>query len=366
MRVIRLRIADCGLRTGVRAARSRRFPSRGPQSPFPNPQSLRSGTASLELVLSLPLMLLIMALIINFGTFSSWKARSNVAARYAVWRTLTPRTGGNNPNPPNWFTPATMGALPGIQLSTVNQSWNQQDLAHPALRGPAITDPQTGSTLLLDDRRYLEMVDSMSIGFASLQRSWPFGVYIPKAPRMKKNPQAFVLDHFWRFGDMGFGYNDSWRIKNWYRIEAARQGNGQLMNLFMMYQNADQSILTNPDASTLRTLDRDQDFIDFGRNPADACLYVVNQARLPGCEADPKAVMFNYIVNRDGMIRWIQGPTGKGGQQAAPWWLAQQFINLYKQVEIPYYEAQTPPDQVMIDHLKELIQQLQQFQGMLN
>src|SRR5207302_1365477 len=72
--------------------------------------SSRRGLAPLELVLSLFFLLVIMALIINFGTTAPWHVRGQIAARHAVWRTLSGRTGSvGYPNPPNWWPPATMG-----------------------------------------------------------------------------------------------------------------------------------------------------------------------------------------------------------------------------------------------------------------
>ena len=98
----------------------------------------RRGLAPLELVLCLFFLLLMMALIINFGTIASWAARGNVAARWSAWRTIGLRTGGTYPNAPNWtVNGATMGLAPGQPVSPnrINQIWNQGDMAQPALRG---------------------------------------------------------------------------------------------------------------------------------------------------------------------------------------------------------------------------------------
>ena len=47
----------------------------------------------LELVLALPILLFIMALIINYGTVAAWKVRENSVARLAVWEMRWPRSG---------------------------------------------------------------------------------------------------------------------------------------------------------------------------------------------------------------------------------------------------------------------------------
>src|SRR5262245_50908648 len=106
----------------------------------------RRGLAPLELVLSLLFLLVLMALIINFGTTAPWHVRGNVAARHAVWRTLSARTGNGYPSPSNWWPPATMGLAPGRPFTTVMNDgvgplWNQGDLTQPALRRPVVVDP---------------------------------------------------------------------------------------------------------------------------------------------------------------------------------------------------------------------------------
>jgi hypothetical protein len=57
----------------------------------------RRGLAPLELTLTLPILVLMMALMINFGVVGVWKVRTQANARYAAWRTITARTGEDNP-----------------------------------------------------------------------------------------------------------------------------------------------------------------------------------------------------------------------------------------------------------------------------
>ena len=66
------------------------------------PRGLRHGLAPLELVLSLPLILFVMALIINFGVLACWKVRAATVARQAVWRQRFDRKGQTDPLPTGW------------------------------------------------------------------------------------------------------------------------------------------------------------------------------------------------------------------------------------------------------------------------
>lgn len=369
--------------TGVRsrlclAVRRSRACSRavlGCASPLNGRTLARRGLAPLELVLNLFFFLVLMALIINFGSIAPWHVRGKVAARYAVWRSLYPRTGASNPNPANWQPPATMGlstplSLNSLPFDMVGQNWSQGDLGQAALRGPAVIDPATGTVIRLNDRRYVEMVDRVQVGSASLQKRLPLLSNLRKA---QINPLQPVLDRFWTFGEMNaqsggvaMRNNEDWRMLGWYQFLPDQLGNGDLMNLFMQYQMADQKIQQNPGAQALLVLDRDNEFAGWGATPPDAYAYAASMSGLIGqCEASPENVAQNWIQNSTGMIRWIQGPTAGGGQNAVPQWLAQRFIDLYNQ-EIRYYQSQNPPNQAQVNRLQGLIQQLQQFMAMLN
>ncbi len=328
----------------------------------------RTGLAPLELVLCLFFLLVLMSLIINFGTTAPWHLRGSIAARDAVWRSLAIRTGNstNRPNPANWWAPGQMGMLPARQFTTIPNDqvgpvWNQGDLTQPALRGPVITDPSTGKQILMNDLQYLEMINQAVIGSATLTKAMPL---IPNMRQASINPMQPVLDHYWRFQDMGidvpalgFGYNDNWRLKGWYRIEANMVGDGNLMQLFMQFQMADMKIQQNSGAQALLTLDRDPEFPPWGMNSPDV------YPRLNGCDASPQDVQ-NLVMPpppMNGLVGSIQGPTG-GGRGGVPQKLAQAFINLYNQQKA-YYQAQTPPDEAKIQQLQQLIDQLNQFIG---
>ena len=68
----------------------------------------RRGLAPLELVLCLPVLLFVLALIVDAGSKSCWKMRGLVAARDAAWRSRYGRSGANLPNAVPWRSPATM------------------------------------------------------------------------------------------------------------------------------------------------------------------------------------------------------------------------------------------------------------------
>jgi hypothetical protein len=329
----------------------------------------RRGLAPLELVMSLFFLLVIMALIINFGTTAPWHVRGQIAARHAVWCTLSGRTGAIGyanprtiayPNPPNWWPPATMPPVQGIPLNanTVGQLWNSGDLMEPAVRGPAITDPATGQQIQMQNRQYLEMVNQAEIGTASLTKSMPL---IPNLRKATINPMQPVIDHLWRFSDMNpqsggvaMRQNGDWRTVGWYMIRFEELGNGDLMKLFMQYQQADQKIQQFPDSGSLAPLDRDNEFPPWGMPSPDV------YPTLAGCDDSPRSLQRNAIMNPRGLIDRIRGNSTLNVPSVSKN-LAQRFIELYKK-QIQFYESQQPPDQAEIQRLQNLIQQLQQVQ----
>src|SRR5262249_54814979 len=148
--------------------------------------------------------------IINFGTTAPWHLRGQIAARNAVWRSLSIRTGnGARPNPPNWWAPATMGLMPPRQFTTlpndmVGQIWSQGDLMQPALRGPMLMDTssgqqgqagQAGQPILMNNLQYLEMNNRALIGTASLTKAMPL---LPNMRKAQINPMQPVFDDYWR------------------------------------------------------------------------------------------------------------------------------------------------------------------------
>src|SRR5688572_28950253 len=92
----------------------------------------RRGLAPLELVLWLPVFMMVLALMVVFGNAAVWKVRTAFAARDAVWRIRTPRTGQNDPAPAN-FRPATVNITAGDAGNL--PSLDDPRIDHPVVRG---------------------------------------------------------------------------------------------------------------------------------------------------------------------------------------------------------------------------------------
>ena len=156
----------------------------------------RKGLAPLELVLWIPILLMVAALMVIFGTSAAWRIRGEVSARDAAWRVLTPRTASNehrldNDVWPHADTTYSFNENPE-QLSTFETRIPFDDL----VRSPLPVDMrnlQWQVTDILDPS-----VEGMLVGNSSIRRPFPMlrrmGSY---ESGMISHP---VLDRTWTIG----------------------------------------------------------------------------------------------------------------------------------------------------------------------
>jgi hypothetical protein len=168
----------------------------------------RCGLAPLELVLSLPIMLFVMALIVNIGAVGAWKVREQTNARHASWRTMHLRTGDANPNPPLWPPDAaTLRGAGGPDVQDPQAVWNgEPSLTAAPVRGPQIQPPFAGEPLRVNT--LLEFRGDVHDGRAPLERRIPMlrGL-LPNNGRYQMEIPHNVLDGNWEFHDLGYSDN---------------------------------------------------------------------------------------------------------------------------------------------------------------
>jgi hypothetical protein len=162
----------------------------------------RRGLAPLELVLALPVLLMIMALMINFGVIAAWKVRSLTITREAAWGTRWPRTVGNNPRPDYWPRSAGVNAsgptnVPEIDDPRVNL---------PVARGP-LPRIDVDADLLDPTRGLYTGSSDIRRGYAMLATMGDYHL----------DSYARLLDDKWQYQRMGLPNNRnlrSWRLYN--------------------------------------------------------------------------------------------------------------------------------------------------------
>ena len=206
-------------------------------------QCLRRGLAMLELTLALPMMLFVMALIINYGTVAAWKVRENSVARLAVWQTRWPRTGATDPRPSYWW-PATATMDSSDQGNVAAMDDPRVDL--PVARGPlpaAIVNSE-----LLDPTRGLRA------GAAGLTKNYPL---LGKLGTYTITACTELIDDKWQYQRMGMVDNWQRRVPVLYQLA---QAPASLVNAYVQSVLA---IMNAPFLAQLRPLDSDPDFIYY-------------------------------------------------------------------------------------------------------
>jgi hypothetical protein len=318
-------------------------PDKWPQSRDARPTCTfysRAGLAPLELVLNLFFLLVILALIINAGTIAAWNIRGSIVVRDTAWRRLSPRRievippqlrgsdrtrNEEHISPPgNWKPPATLGLAPSRSLSQhpVGEVWNRDDLSQPALRGPGITDPATGSQMMLADLEYLEMVNQLLIGTADLTKAMPLLHRLPKSRISSRFP---VLDGTWCYQEMSqktvigaMRTNEDWRLRFWYLCERDNLASIDMVDATSRLHVADVLLQPPPhrfgvvpDLRRRYATTMDLDLLDnsgLGPGPPYSDYYPT----ISGCEISIENIYINLIEGPQGLVSRIQGPTAGG------------------------------------------------------
>ncbi len=341
----------------------RRRPDRAfiPHSALRAPHS-RRGLAPLEFVLALPILVMMMALMIDFGVVGAWKIRAQTNARYAGWRTLAARTGESNATPPYWPAASTLSAQPGTKLTNVDQQWDStQDLLCACTRGQQLTAPNAVAAINVPGR--LEMDDDVVRGHVNLERNLPLfrGALPATGGKFRFDVNQDLFDNHWQYNTLGIPYNDYPRSRVWWDIEHADLAaldpaidtNKQLLD-----QNL-QKLQTNPKQADLYPLDNDDEFIRYnsGGTPPD---FYPRLGRL--CMSDPNALYISAISridqdghpNRNSLLSRID---------RLPCTMSGSFTGMYGSWICRLEQCGAPDGD--IDPLRQRYRDLQQFMGTL-
>lgn len=308
----------------------------------------RAGLAPLELVLMLPLLLMILALIINFGHEIAWKERALTVSRQAEWRQRpTHYAGQRDRQPREWPTSATMT----VELAPAPPIFPQDPFAqHQVVRGPILRSPFGGgaNSQLQVDTRQFDFSDDLKQGRATITRDLPLLSRLYQTDYDVKQP---LLESEWRFHDMGYGSNHSRRILRLYGFTPP-QG---VVDLAQQYQQAAMQLLNAGYRPGLDPLDKDEELAAWYGSAPD---FHPQLPRTVNCELDRDSV---YVNDVRPLIDSIQGPRGRG-QGGVPERLANAFLQMYR-AQQNQLRQQDPPPQAQIDLLQVKINQLSKFVG---
>ncbi|GEM_PF-1007184 len=348
----------------------------------------RSGLAPLELTLSLPIMLFVMGLMIIAGTTGAWKTRTVTNSRQAVWRTLWPRDGHQDPNPRGWPQAATMIRDEARELMDVDPFAN-----HEVVRGQPLSAP-TGESLTVEEGLF-DMQDDVVQGFTEMERGYPVMGNMGTGQIHLKREHP-ILDNRWQFREMGMTSNGQRRITFIYPADYERA----LSELVQSYHDAALDIVYNSDNPILDTLDDDDELkahppgvlpydspYGFGRAPD----YHIPEGRLRAallnpdrvCSDDPQRLTLDVTLP---LIDEVQGRPNLPGLANAgvPGRLTRDFLRMYNAhlafikhllemledpatpVQVKVMIASALP-QILLDkrELEEKVDQLEAFRDMI-
>lgn len=315
----------------------------------------RRGLAPVEFVLWAPVLLFVMALMVNYGTAAAWRLRGEVVARDAIWRTRWPRAGGDEapPPPPVWPASATQATAAGPAVVAADLPPLQQPVARGPLPGGFQVRP------VLDPTRGAEE------GSASVERRYPL------LPRLGKFESGFILhpllERPWTCADMGIP-NSYRRTLVLYQLPKADP------SLSAAYVAAAQDLMQIPHFSALTVLERDADWLRYqpwhGRTMPD----FHPRINAGVCELDRNKV-YRDEVQRLVDVKQPNGRWKLGEISLLPRRLTSAFLGMYNATKAAM-EARLnatpppPPDEVAflqgeITYIEQQITLLEQFQGQL-
>lgn len=284
-----------------------------------NTRRSKRGLATLELVLTLPLLVLLMALLINAGTSAAWRLRAQGVAREAVWRNLWPR-GATKPDPANW---------PKTASFAVDNEYDELMLDVEELQQEVIRGPLPNVDV---DFELLDPSNHGRIGRASIRRERPI---LPKIGPMAHAVEHRLFDRTWTYPQTGLPSNGARRIKPLYDMHESE------FNEYFAFQAAVADVQKALVVTNLRPLGpptmSDPDFAVFVVAPGVHRNQPDSHPRLqsfgnedPASALDPEWVRENRLRNPSGLIDRIIDNDNQTSDASVPRDVAGVYRSLYR------------------------------------
>ncbi len=321
----------------------------------------RRGLSTLEMVLCLPILLSLMALMVNFGTFAAWKVRCLTVARHEAWANRWPRSEGIFPKPwvhvaavpdhlrdpePRWVSwPGSRGVGGTSNIEELDDS----RMNHPVARGQLPRGAIVNNNLLNPAR-------GARRGTASLSREWPM---LSSLGQFHTRAQCPLLDDAWQFSRMGLSHNVDRRIPVLYELDKADPA------LVTAYMNAVHAILENPDLPVLQILDNDPEWQYYHRMfpPHPMYGWYIGEAPdfHPGMD---RFCSLDHEVAQERVDRLVEDRIPNVARK-----VARAFKNMYQRVLnrlLNPWDGDAPPSPGEIAALQKKIQLMEQWENALD
>ena len=304
----------------------------------------RRGLAPLELVLGLPILLMLMALMVNFGTVACWKVRALTVAREKAFASRSPRDGAANSEFAYWPTSASAGTQGGQTVSAADDSRLQMAVT----RGPTLSGYSVNGTLL-------DPSQGFSNGTSGLTRKYPM---LGSMGAYRLGADSFLLDNAWQVQDMGLSRDNL------------------VLRLDVIYVLPDSPTLSSAYERALRAFaaylpDLDPLFCTVDPEyPGLFERYGLRSGRTwyPTLRVDDICTLDTALVQArvDDLIQRIDEDDDDNGRRltSVPKTVAQRFLRMYQFVQRIVQSSPTP-DQTLLTELQKKIDALNEFLGTL-
>jgi hypothetical protein len=301
---------------------------------------IRKGLAPLELVLWLPFLLLVMALFVNLGTMTAWRIRGEQVSRDAAWRHRWPRTGDDEPRPPEriWPQPATMEVAAEGQIDK---------LADPRIELPVARGPMPGGFTVND---HLKMDKGAFRGSSEIERDFP----------LIRNMEAYesgdirnpLLDMRFSAAEMGMESNTERRTLVLYEMPKTDP------SLPQDFIDTIIDLLNMEHWAGLAVLDRSPEIQLYRGGSADFHPRI-SRGRCTLDHEDAHEQEIERVCDHyDDRNRVILGEISR-----VPRNMSSYFLSMYQQVEREL--EQNEADEAQLEPVREAISQLESFRGRL-
>jgi hypothetical protein len=296
----------------------------------------RMGLAPVELVLSIPLILFVMALSVIVGNAACWKIRASVVARNEIWSNRRPRSDNpEDPRPAGW--PAHGGKSHSSQRSLA-------DLNDPAFQNPLVNGPLPNVTV---NDRLLDPTLTVRHGASDIKQTPPM--------LAKMGDYSFNVDHplidgpwaYWQTGQWGNGAR---------RFPALYPDTPPHLPEEDAFRNSVDAVKSAPFLPDLAVLDGDQELHDwFYPDTFDPPIYMDFHPRVRFCSMDSALVRAQYITDpRRGLLVRIAN---------VPRSITNTFLRMYRdQLRILQNTMPPPANATMLEaELEQNIQTLEAY-----
>lgn len=209
----------------------------------------RRGLSTLEMVLCLPMLMFVMALMINFGTAACWKIRGLTQARCLAFASCWPKGSATPSGCNSWSSPQTAGLSGASDCSTLDDARCNLPVARGVLEHAGVYNE------VLDPSR------GFKVETASTTRSYPLLKSLGTYPL---SAYVHLLDNKWQYGRQ-YSYAEGHNLPSNYsrRIPVIYALCKASSDMSSNYVTCVYAILRASFRTSLYPLDKDTEYINY-------------------------------------------------------------------------------------------------------